>query len=1114
MSQKKYWQGFGELNNSDEFQKRNRDEFRDELPFESFDDKGLLDAKAPRRDFLKYLGFSTAAAALAASCKTRVREAIPYGYKPENLIPGEAKYYATTYVQGGDAVPVVAKVRDGRPIKIEGNELSYTKGGTSAKVQASVLDLYDTHRIRFPQKRGDARHEEATFEFLDNDIQKELAAAGQVVLLTSTINSPSTLDIISKYTNLRHVQYDAVSYSGMLLANEASGFGRTLPAYNLENADVIVGLGADFLGTWLDAIGQAAGYAQGRRIDEKAPRMSKHYQFEGHLSMTGSSADERFTHRPSQAGAVALALLAALGGGVAAPAIADAKLNAGIAKVANDLRAAQGRAVVMCGSNDANVQMVVNAINGAIGAYGTVIDFGRANNTRKGIDKDFADLLAQMEGGQIGALMVYDANPVYDYFDGERVKKALARVKTTISFSSRMDETTELCRYILPTHHFLESWGDAEPKAGFVSFMQPTIHPLFKTRAFQTSLLRWSGLSTGTVTPPPAGTAAGMDPNVNAVDTVGAATAAATAAPTTPTSTDNSAQEDYDIYFKNFWTGRLGGEKAYNQALQDGFTEQAATGGGAAFGGGAVGVAATAIAAYPAGGKDEVVLYEKVTIGAGEGALNPWLQETPDPVSSATWGNYALISMKKADELGIDYKGVDYEYYPQKPVIKIQSGNKSIELPVLVIPGMNANTIAVALGYGRSNKLGRTAAGIGVNTFPFASFNGTNVIYTASNVTVSDAGRKEKIAQTQIHNSYEGRVEVLRETTLATYRQNPNEVKEWRQHLVDAYAKTTGDFRKEATLYGVHSMPGIKWGLNIDMNACTGCNACVVACHAENNVPVVGKAEVLRYHDMHWLRIDRYFVSDEKDPDNLKGVVFQPMMCQHCDNAPCENVCPVAATNHSEEGINQMAYNRCIGTRYCANNCPYKVRRFNWADYTGADSFPDNQDQQIVGKLDPVVFQMNDPVSRMVLNPDVTVRSRGVMEKCSFCIQRLQHAKLDAKKENRVLRDGEARTACQQACPTNAIVFGDAHNKESAISQVRLNNPTRLFYSLEQLHVLPSVSYFSKIRNTDEILGTGTHHAGNTGDAHDANSGNHAGEQGHSTPSVPAPAPVDSAAGH
>ena len=1034
MSQKKYWQGFGEINDPENFQKKVQDEFREELPFEDFDKKGLLDAKAPRRDFLKYLGFSTAAATLAASCKTRVRQAIPYAYRPQEIIPGEAKYYATTYVQDGDAVPVIAKVREGRPIKIEGNDLSYTKGGTSARVQASVLDLYDTHRLRFPQKKMGTTFQETTYEDLDKTIATELVGTAQVVLLTSTINSPSTLEIISKYPNLKHVQYDAISYSGMLLANEAAGLGKKLPAYKLDAAEVIVSLGADFLGTWLNPIEQAAGYAKGRKIDEKAPKMSKHYQFESFLSLTGACADERFTHKPSQTGTVALALLAALGGAVTAPAIADAKLSSAITKVAGELKAAQGKAVVMCGSNDAHIQTVVNAINSTVGAHGTTIDWTAANNNRKGIDKDFADLLAQMEGGQVSALFIQGANPTYDYFDAERFKKALSKIKTTVSFSERMDETTELCKYILPTHHFLESWGDAEPKTGYVGFIQPTINPLFKTRPYQTSLLKWSG-----------------------------------------------SDKDYDTYFKEYWTAKLGGEKAFNKALQDGFKEQPATGGGT-YSGSALGVAATAIAAYAAGGKDELVLYQNIGIGGGSGAINPWLQELPDPVGKCTWGNFAMISLAKANELGIVLDN-DYEYYPQKPVIKIQSGKASIELPVLVIPGMNANTVAVAVGYGRGENLGRTAKGIGKNAFPFASFNETTISYMAPNVTVTDAGRKEKIAQTQIHNSYEGRVEVLRETTLATYKKMPNEILDFRNELVEKFAKSTGDFRKEATLYGVHQKPGIKWGMNIDMNACTGCSACVVACHAENNVPVVGKSEVLRYHDMHWLRIDRYFVSDEKNPDDLKGVVFQPMLCQHCDNAPCENVCPVAATNHSEEGINQMAYNRCIGTRYCANNCPFKVRRFNWSDYTGADSFPNNQNQQLIGKLDPVIFQMNDPVSRMVLNPDVTVRSRGVMEKCSFCIQRLQHAKLDAKKENRNLADGEAKTACMQACPTQAIVFGDVADKNSAISQERLNNPQRLFYSLEQLHVLPNVSYFSKIRNSEELIEKGEHHEGATGAA-------------------------------
>lgn len=447
------------------------------------------------------------------------------------------------------------------------------------------------------------------------------------------------------------------------------------------------------------------------------------------------------------------------------------------------------------------------------------------------------------------------------------------------------------------------------------------------------------------------------------------------------------------------------------------------------------------------------------------------MQEFPDPVSKATWDNYALISIKKAGELGIKLN-TEYEYFPEKPVIEITAGKHKIELPVLVLPGMNADTIAVAVGYGRSESMGVTAAGVGKNVYPLALFNGTSVDNYITGVTVTNTGRKYKLAQMQKHNSYENRKEVVRETTLASFKKSPDVIPHWKKELQDAfYENSRNDFRANATLFPDADTRGteIRWGMNIDMNSCYGCGACVVACHAENNVPVVGKREVLRYHDMHWLRIDRYFVTDEKDPDNLKAVVFQPMLCQHCDNAPCENVCPVAATNHSAEGLNQMVYNRCIGTRYCANNCPFKVRRFNWADYMGADSFPNNRDQKLVGKLDNVIEQMNDDLTRMVLNPDVTVRSRGVMEKCSFCVQKLQSAKLDAKKENRMLKDGDAKTACQMACAANAIVFGNWHDKNSAVAKGRVENPKRSFHVLEQLHVLPNITYLAKIRNSDEL---------------------------------------------
>jgi len=1032
---KKYWQSFEELNSPKASQESAANEFQEELPFADLDSKGLMDAKTPRRDFLKYLGFSTAAATLVASCEMPVRKVVPFVNKPQDMVPGVADYYATTYVSGGDAVSIIAKVRDGRPIKIEGNELSsITKGSTTARVQASVLDLYDTSRLRYPLKDG---KEVSTFEALDKMVAQDIAGA-PVVILTGTITSPTTKQIISeflaKYPGSRHVQYDSVSYSGMLLTNEASYGKRALPSYDFSKAKVIVSLGADFLGSWLNAVEYQKGYTAGRKVSPTNPEMSKHYQFESFLSMTGANADERFTHKPSEAGAVAVALLNAING----QAVSDVndKVKQGVAKVAKDLIANKGAALVVSGSNNKDVQLVVNAINEAIGANGTTINWAAPLQTRQGIDSEMNTLVADMQAGRVGALLVYDANPAYDYFDADKFKAAVKKVKTAISFSEKLDETAALCKYVIPSHHYLESWGDAEPKTGYFSMMQPTINPLFKTRQFQDSLLKWSG---------------------------------------------NTAA--YDAYFRQYWTGKLGNADMFEKALQDGVVEPAsASTAGASFNASGVSAAASALSAAKAGGQYELVLYQKASIGDGKYASNPWLQELPDPVTKATWDNYAMVSPQYAKQyLKIDLTDNSrsddnkYEANPPKPVVRIKAGNKELLLPAMIVPGMNPETIAIAIGYGRGvdnnaneadiqnakKNIGKAGAAIGKNAFPFAWYNGTTVEWTIPNVTVEPTGDTYKIAVNQTHSSYEGRKEVMKELTLEEYKKDPTAVLDDRAKELAPFGGLE-DFEKDGTLYGVYDKPGIKWGMSIDLNSCFGCGACVVACNAENNVPVVGKSEVLRAHDMHWLRIDRYFTGDPNNPESIQ-TVFQPMLCQHCDNAPCENVCPVAATMHSSEGLNQMAYNRCVGTRYCANNCPYKVRRFNWADYMGADSFPDNQRDV----LDEAALMMNDDLTRMVLNPDVTVRSRGVMEKCSFCVQRLQAGKLQAKKENRVLTDKDAQTACQQACASDAIVFGNANNMESAVSKERKENRNRLFYSLEQLHTLPNVNYLAKVRNND-----------------------------------------------
>ncbi len=1028
--EKKYWQSFGELNNSEAFQKSAKDEFQEELPFES-NDKGLLDAKTPRRDFLKYLGFTTAAAAVAASCEVPVKKAIPFANKPEDIVPGVSNYYATTYVQDGDAVSIVAKVRDGRPIKIEGNELCpITQGGTSARVQASVLDLYDGARLRFPTIDG----KETTFEAIDKAVAEAITGKTGIVLLSSTVNSPSSLTVIqqflAKYPGSKHVTYDAISYSGILLANEANYGKKAIPSYKFDNAKVIVSVGADFLGTWISPIEFAKQYATGRKINEANPEMNKHIQFESVASLTGSNADERFLHRPSETGAIVAALLSAVNG-AGAIGINNAELKAGIEKTAKTLVENKGASLVVCGSNDVSIQIAVNAINEALQAGGKTIDWSTTYNVKTGVDADFAKLVDEMNAGSVGALLVIGANPVYSWFDSAKLKTGLEKVSVKISFNSKPDETTQVCKYVIPDHHFLESWGDAEAKTGHFSFIQPTIYPLFKTRQWQDSLLKWSGATT-----------------------------------------------DYLGFLKSFWSTKLVGSNAWDKALQDGVSgTPSSTLMASIFNGAAVQPALAKISAIKIGTKTELQLYQKIAIGAGQGAANPWLQEMPDPVTRATWDNYLVVSPAMAKTLlNIDLnnngQADNYEVQPPKKVVEIKVNGKTIKLPALIIPGTHKDTVGIAVGYGRDKKVGRTVVDnngqlVGANVFPFAAIADGSVSFDITEVDLKLTDEKYPVALTQTHNIYNtdqgNRIEVMKELTFAQYKKNPKEVLEEREHELKPYGGLE-NFKEEGTIYKPIDKPGIKWGMSIDLNACNGCGACVVACTAENNVAVVGKPEVLRFHDMQWLRIDRYYTGNLENPT----VVFQPLMCQHCDNAPCENVCPVAATNHSSEGLNQMTYNRCIGTRYCANNCPYKVRRFNWADYSGADSFKHNQDE-----LNDTVHYMNDDLTRMVLNPDVTVRSRGVIEKCSFCVQRLQEGKLKAKKESRPLETGgegkqwDLKVACQQSCPTNAIVFGNANDSKSAVSVHRTSNNNRIFYSLEQLHVLPNVSYLAKVRNLE-----------------------------------------------
>jgi molybdopterin-containing oxidoreductase family iron-sulfur binding subunit len=1039
VEQKKYWKGLEELHNDPSFVEASEKEFSDELPVEEIFDSSIVQKSHNRRDFLKMLGFSVSAATIAASCRIPVKKAIPYVIKPEEITPGVANYYASTFCDGNDFCPVLVKVRDGRPIKIEPSTSKHIAdnsvnrflfGGTSARAQASVLSLYDMTR---PQNVtvGGKKVSKADVSAVDAEVISQLndvkAKGGAIRLLSPTILSPSTkaviADFIAAFPTTRHVVYDPVSYAGIAIAHERAFGKRTIPGYHFENARVIVSIGADFLGTWISPTEYARQYAQNRKVSPKKTEMSKHYQVESRLSLTGSNADYRAVVKPSEEAAAVMALYNKVNGSGG-----EGKLNARaeelLSKAAADLIAHKGQSLVVSGSNDSNVQLMVAAINNLLGNYGSTIHLSHASNTHQSNDRDVNTLLDELKSGAVGALIVYGANPVYEHWNGAAFADAIKGAAFTLSISDRADETTSLCKYHFPDSHFLESWNDYSPRTGLFTMSQPTIWPLFETRQAQQSLLIWMGKS-----------------------------------------------EDYLTYLENYWKQNLFPQQTmysdfqsfWDACVKEGAFEIAVTEAGSVA---TIDVTAASAAVSQTAGNGsalELSLYEKVGLGNGRYANLPWLQELPDPVTRVVWDNYVCVSPKYAKENGLYYTELDTDV----PLVTVKAGNGTADLPVFILPGQPDNVVSIAVGYGRS-KAGRSGSGIGKNVFPMVTYNGETTIYSNPAVTITNTGKKYTLARTQTHWTFEGR-DAINETNLTEYKKNPNEGIEEKEELKKIWGET---------LYPKQDFPAIKWGMSIDLNSCIGCGACAVSCQAENNVPVVGKTEVKRIHEMTWLRIDRYFSfpSDGgmivkeaemgKIPDyqNVK-VTFQPMLCQHCQNAPCENVCPVNATNHSEEGLNQMAYNRCIGTRYCANNCPYKVRRFNWLDYTTADVFPWNEPWIIptLGIKDP---GMTDPITRMVLNPDVTVRARGVMEKCSFCVQRLQEAKLNAKKAGRPLLDGEAKTACQTACPTDAIQFGNVNDEESVVRKD--HEDARGYYVLAELNTRPSIAYMKKVRNSEE----------------------------------------------
>ena len=1007
---KRYWKGLEELRNDASFVRNANSEFAPTPPGEN-EYENLVDGTGThRRDFLKVLGFGMAAVSLAA-CETPVKKAIPYLNKPEGEFPTIANWYASTYSEGGDYASVLVKTREGRPIKLEPNTLSSVSSGVSARVHGSLLNLYDIEKLKGPAKGSDTK---VSWEQVDKDIMGQLAqVAGSgtpIRLVSSTIISPSTkaviADFVAKYPATTHIQYDANSASALLKAN-----GGVLPAFDFSKAKTIVGIDCDFLGSWILPTTFSRQYAETRKLSSAKggkKEMSRHYQFESILSLTGSNADYRTAIKPSQLGSVVTALYNKVAAGTGGKAVSSAAVSIpNLDKAAADLIAAKGQALVVAGTNDAAIQTVVSAINGLLGSYGSTIDMGSPLQVRQGDDVAMNGFIDELKGGRLGAVMFLNANPVYDHPRGAEIAAALPKVPLSVSFADRPDETASLAKYICPASHYLESWGDAEPRAGYYSLTQPTISLIYNTRQAESSLLTWAG-----------------------------------------------KDAEYHEYVKAFWRNNMysqasggGFDQFWIQSLHDGVFEPKkdvaqSTSAPAA---GDIDGASTSIGnTYKANGSGlEVVLYESVGMGTGNLANNPWIQEFPDPITKACWDNFACLARATAVKLGFE----------QGDVVKIDLKGKAVELPVIIQPGQAQDTVAVAIGYGRE-KAGKSGNKVGVNVYPWASLVDGYVSFLPGQAAITKTGDSRDIAQTQTHDTVMGRESVLQETVLAAYQKNS---------LAGRFIPEvqTSEGPKEATdisLWNGHNYKNHSWGMVIDLNSCTGCGACVVGCQSENNVSVVGRQEVINRREMHWIRIDRYYssksaesLSELEEAAENPEVTFQPLMCQHCNNAPCETVCPVLATTHSSEGLNQMTYNRCVGTRYCANNCPYKVRRFNWFKYFDNDNFD---------------YHYNNDLGKMVINPEVTVRSRGVIEKCSMCVQRIQEGKLTARKERRRPVDGEIITACAQTCPTNAITFGDMNDPESRISKIlEVEHEGRAFHMLEEINVRPQVSYLTKVRN-------------------------------------------------
>ena len=1014
-SNKKYWKSVEELKGSSVVETLIKNEFVEDIPTDDFlgDKETLESSSTTRRDFLKYVGFTTAAASLAA-CEGPVVKSIPYVVKPNDIMPGVADWYATSLADGFDFANVLIKTREGRPIQIMPNKEA--DGSTSARVQAAVLSLYDEQlRLKEPTKNGTA----ISWADADKEIGQKLndfkEVGKQVVLLTGTMASPSTDKVVGEflatYPNAKHVVYDAVSEDASVDAFEAMYGRRALPSYKLQDAETIVSFGADFLGDFHGGFEKV--YVAGRKPE--TGKMSYHVQVESNMSLSGANADKRLVAKPSDVVFALVNLYKEItGSSVASNAT---PIDGEIKKLAKVLKKAGSKGVVMTGINDVNAQLISLAINNALNSE--VLDAENSLNIRQGSLSQVQNVVSDMKAGKVSGLFTVNIDPSYSLPNAIEFTEALLKVDLKVALSVENNETVNAMEYALPATHFLESWGDTQFSEGKFGLVQPTIQPLFKTRQVQDSLLKWSG-----------------------------------------------SDSTYFDFLKNFWSTEVLAGSSWNKALHNGYFNKT-TITDVSIKEVAIDVVATRLKKSTTASKMELNLYVKTGLGDGKQANNPWLQEFPDPITRTSWDNYLTMSMADARDLGFsnpvkDNGAINGDY------AKVSVNGNEVVVPVMIQPGQAKGSVGLSLGFGKTFGL-KEEMQVGVNAYPFYK-DGNNLQY---NVAIEKVSGTHKFACTQVQKTIAGRHDILKVATLKEYNTvAPKDHKNgWNKPAYVSYDHKEVE-AKTIDLWDEHNREiGHHFNLSIDLTSCTGCGACVVACHAENNVPVVGKDEVRVGRDMHWLRIDRYYTSEVETREEAKKlglstaatyegleteaenpeVTFQPMMCQHCNHAPCETVCPVAATTHGRQGQNQMTYNRCVGTRYCANNCPYRVRRFNWFRYADNNEFD---------------FNMNSEHGKMVLNPDVVVRSRGVMEKCSMCIQSTQATILKAKKEGRPVNTDEFETACSSACSSGAMVFGDVNNEEDQVTALAVDK--RAYHVLDYLQTKPNVVYQTKVVNTNE----------------------------------------------